>query len=711
MTYKHSYWALWLSSEWTSAWPTLVSDTQIIFEAADVCICGPGAGGNLSPPTADEEHGIIFNGVDKEHQDAFRLQKAAEWRSVDTARKPYNIIVACLLLRAHMLAPSQFFVHSEGEWHDGEWIQARRLYSSLWPDHRLQCPWNDAETVSEAEDSAANNTVTIIDTPPAPSAQTNPPEDIQPGFPLLITLSTLAGIDFAPVRDWLAYCEGDSNHAGCKGLPCQWVAIPGTTFKLIDLEERCIVVAPDKCDYLVLGCVPKGSDSLRLTRETRRTLARPGGLTASWPEISKTVQDAILVCKVLGERFLWVDCLCIMQDDSRDQKFQNLRLPQIYAQAKCLLAPVSAETTDDRLLQDTSSVVNTEGSLQALLTSSPWMRRAWSYQEMVLSHRALLFTSAGVFVQCQKGIYSATGARITAEDDRGLGVKTVGKMFGYLENKRLGLYLAAVEEYSGREFLTEEDRSDAFQAIFRAYRGFDGKDPLLADAAAPSRSPESGLSQLVLAGLAGPGLFQSRPVSIPNLPHDGVSHPEEPSPYPRKPIYQNHPKTFGFPTSISGKLTHRPGLSLYASLVKLHIGSIWIRSDGTNGLYSVFALGGALGWAPHLGSIWLDKEWRLKDRDDGALAFMALHGGRQSFSQSRFTITLLMLIERRMEGDQCLGWERVQLMDCSIHEDDWVRLGGENVSIELYTIASQYSDSSPTNLLWETTTSTPYQTQ
>ena len=81
----------------------------MIFEAADVLICGPGSTDRtINPPVADEHHGIIFNGFAQERCDDFCLSRGSDQNSIETDQKAYDLVVACLLLRAHLLAPNSF---------------------------------------------------------------------------------------------------------------------------------------------------------------------------------------------------------------------------------------------------------------------------------------------------------------------------------------------------------------------------------------------------------------------------------------------------------------------------------------------------------------------------------------------------------------------------------------------------------------------------
>ena len=67
-----------------------------------------------------------------------------------TAHKPYDIVVACVLLRAALLAPEQFKLSSDGFWtYEDEWGVVRELYRKIWPGEEISCPWGDDDADQE----------------------------------------------------------------------------------------------------------------------------------------------------------------------------------------------------------------------------------------------------------------------------------------------------------------------------------------------------------------------------------------------------------------------------------------------------------------------------------------------------------------------------------------------------------------------------------
>jgi hypothetical protein len=62
-----------------------------------------------------------------------------------------------------------------------------------------------------------------------------------------------------------------------------------------------------------------------------------------WTALSQTFQDAITVTQELGLRYLWIDSICIIQDDSEDWETQAAQMATVYSNARVVLAATDAK--------------------------------------------------------------------------------------------------------------------------------------------------------------------------------------------------------------------------------------------------------------------------------------------------------------------------------------------------------------------------------
>jgi hypothetical protein len=113
MGYTHYYTVEGCHSDnWQAAFPKLIEDAWLVVEAGDVLICGPQDGeaedDNPSPPLIDPTYGIRINGVADDGHEEFVLGRKDGSAFCKTLLKPYDLVVACILLRAYHLAPQNF---------------------------------------------------------------------------------------------------------------------------------------------------------------------------------------------------------------------------------------------------------------------------------------------------------------------------------------------------------------------------------------------------------------------------------------------------------------------------------------------------------------------------------------------------------------------------------------------------------------------------
>lgn len=103
---------------------------------------------------------------------------------------------------------------------------------------------------------------------------------------------------------------------------------------LIDVKNQCIVPAQSH-RYIALSYVWGGVRATEATVATIATLQQPGALSfrSKYAEVPKTVRHAMGLLQCLNERYLWVDRLCICQDDTEEKHSQIVAMGHIYERA------------------------------------------------------------------------------------------------------------------------------------------------------------------------------------------------------------------------------------------------------------------------------------------------------------------------------------------------------------------------------------------
>jgi Heterokaryon incompatibility protein (HET) len=137
--------------------------------------------------------------------------------------------------------------------------------------------------------------------------------------------------------------------------------------------------------------------------------------------MKQTIQDAVHVCRTLGIQYLWVDALCIIQDDldEKDWYEQSRNMRQIYSNCHLTIAADDSPGCTDGFWKIR------EGEWRKVIPShmlysrrSPsWIRvkesdkdtlsvinilstRGWALQENILPNRILHFTTRGMKWEC-----------------------------------------------------------------------------------------------------------------------------------------------------------------------------------------------------------------------------------------------------------------------------------------------------------------------
>ncbi|KAI0380851.1 heterokaryon incompatibility protein-domain-containing protein [Hypomontagnella monticulosa] len=235
-------------------------------------------------------------------------------------------------------------------------------------------------------------------------------------------------IDISRIRSWIDKCASSgSDHNSDRYLsicpPPQLRVLNDAyveSFRVIDVHSHCIVKAPINSTYVTLSYVWGTGPKCFLLQDNKDELMRPNGLARYWNTIPLTIKDAIKLVRKLGLQYLWVDSLCLVQDDGEDMKRGISVMDDIYEQSLFTLVasggggtssglpgisqPRKASQIMGEVLPGIRLLVSHE--MDALLRQTPYDKRAWTYQEYVLARRKLVFVNNMVYFQCQNATWS-----------------------------------------------------------------------------------------------------------------------------------------------------------------------------------------------------------------------------------------------------------------------------------------------------------------
>ncbi|KAH9210485.1 hypothetical protein DL95DRAFT_258640, partial [Leptodontidium sp. 2 PMI_412] len=110
--------------------------------------------------------------------------------------------------------------------------------------------------------------------------------------------------------------------------------------------------------------------------------------------LSQTFRDAIDITRYLGLRYLWIDSLCIVQDDAEDWATESSLMSDVYSGSHINLAASGAKDGS------VGSYIIHPSDLVSSLVDAPLSSRAWLMQERFLPLRTIYFTRKEIFWEC-----------------------------------------------------------------------------------------------------------------------------------------------------------------------------------------------------------------------------------------------------------------------------------------------------------------------
>jgi len=145
-------------------------------------------------------------------------------------------------------------------------------------------------------------------------------------------------------------------------------------------------------------------------------------------DLSKTFREAILVCRSLEIQFLWIDSLCIIQDDPLDWEEESAKMADVYSGSHLNLAAAAASDGTEGLFfqrlerikvrcklstgeHDDVFITNSPSSYFMDSRESPLASRAWALQEKVLPPRTLIFGKDQLHWECHEELKSESSRK------------------------------------------------------------------------------------------------------------------------------------------------------------------------------------------------------------------------------------------------------------------------------------------------------------
>lgn len=220
-------------------------------------------------------------------------------------------------------------------------------------------------------------------------------------------------------------------------------------------------------------------------------------------DLPQTFKDLVVVARHFKIRYIWIDCLCIIQDSQKDWHNEAWTMRDVYANSACNIAASASKNPNGGLFRTRdpdrvhanmiqTTIASTEPQEYCVTISEYWEYlfhgrdlhdRGWVFQEYFLAPRLLYFADHQLMWQCfekQKCEAFPNGTsrqsfsknlehllNISAEE---------GLRPGQMSIHTAELWMDLVGSYSRCRFTRPSDKLPAFDGIARIFQEVSGDE-------------------------------------------------------------------------------------------------------------------------------------------------------------------------------------------------------------------------------------------
>lgn len=282
------------------------------------------------------------------------------------------------------------------------------------------------------------------------------------------------------LRDCYDYCN--THHVDCRRSRSS--EMPSRLVDMLEMRVKDISQG-SSFDYVALSYVWGTVPFITLTSTTSEFLRRPNSLQHHSISLPKTIADAIQIGKLLGHRYIWIDSLCIKQDDHNDQMTEIQRMHEIYANAGLTIVAATGSSAQAALLNiETNQLSNqyhTIGGrrfcldrpeLKPLVNFTTWFTRGWTLQELNCSSKTVYFLPERTYYSCNTGSWNEDfplDPRIPVETYKSSRDEDPKAASFFDGEDASDCYIQMSEQLSCRQFTREEDVLKALSGMYTMF--------------------------------------------------------------------------------------------------------------------------------------------------------------------------------------------------------------------------------------------------
>jgi hypothetical protein len=301
-------------------------------------------------------------------------------------------------------------------------------------------------------------------------------------------------IDF--IRSQLASCNETHDH--CKKMQGDVTTWPKRLLKIDQSGDGANVVLVETLEesrkYIALShCWGRGAGPPMTSSENLEKHMSTGIPKLN---LTKSFRDAMDISRKLGIQYIWIDSLCIIQNDKRDWKEEAQKMGDIYGNAYLVISAALAKNGDEGLYQERSphSIEVTTQAGQTVKAQVfekshhdiwkkgeqyweapklPLFGRAWAFQERLLATRVIHYTPTELIWECWSHIGCECGdlqKPQTSWPEFGGGGKNLKTRYGEVarwgsDDDRIKFWHDICAQYSARQLTYSTDRLPVLASI------------------------------------------------------------------------------------------------------------------------------------------------------------------------------------------------------------------------------------------------------
>ncbi|KAI4860310.1 heterokaryon incompatibility protein-domain-containing protein [Hypoxylon rubiginosum] len=258
--------------------------------------------------------------------------------------------------------------------------------------------------------------------------------DLKPYSPTLalrdpIQWDTLRGDAISFLQSEIGRCMKDCRHPRpARFLPTRLLEITENECRVIHTNGLQSSNTSRDVSYATLsycwGDPIQASKQFKLTKDSEPSMLSSIHLDSLAP----VHRDFVVLARALSIQYIWIDALCIRQGDRADWEREASQMERIYSCSYVTICPLTSTSCDEGFLSKNPQTVklpfvfssstagrhfNVEGRpiyggghstiswTETEFRNCRWSRRAWTFQEQVMSSRLIYFANSGVHFMCR----------------------------------------------------------------------------------------------------------------------------------------------------------------------------------------------------------------------------------------------------------------------------------------------------------------------